>query len=142
MRQKILAIFWTTFYSYPPTHKFAEAFRFPHKYQHTKMAPSRTRTVKNKHAANKSGISNSKSAKGGPADGIVQSRKSKGTPPSKPVNRSGISAALKARKKRVYSDQELGIPKLNMITPVGVIKPKGKKKGKVFVDDRVGAGHD
>lgn len=25
-----------------------------------------------------------------------------------------------------------------MITPVGVEKPKGKKKGKVFVDDRVG----
>jgi hypothetical protein len=24
-----------------------------------------------------------------------------------------------------------------MITPVGVEKPKGKKKGKVFVDDRV-----
>jgi 60S ribosomal subunit assembly/export protein LOC1 len=24
-----------------------------------------------------------------------------------------------------------------MVTPVGVTKPKGKKKGKVFVDDRV-----
>jgi len=24
-----------------------------------------------------------------------------------------------------------------MITPIGVEKPKGKKKGKVFVDDRV-----
>lgn len=24
-----------------------------------------------------------------------------------------------------------------MITPVGVTKPKGKKKGKVFVDDKV-----
>ena len=31
----------------------------------------------------------------------------------------------------------MGIPALNMITPVGVEKPKGKKKGKVFVDDRV-----
>jgi 60S ribosomal subunit assembly/export protein LOC1 len=45
-------------------------------------------------------------------------------------------AALK-KKRRVYTEKELGIPQLNMITPVGVEKPKGKKKGKVFVDDRV-----
>jgi 60S ribosomal subunit assembly/export protein LOC1 len=42
-----------------------------------------------------------------------------------------------ATKKKTYSDKELGIPALNMITPVGVQKPKGKKKGKVFVDDAV-----
>lgn len=42
------------------------------------------------------------------------------------------------KKRRVYTEKELGIPALNMITPVGVEKPKGKKKGKVFVDDRVG----
>ena len=41
------------------------------------------------------------------------------------------------KKKRVYTDKELGIPRLNMITPVGVELPKGKKKGKVFVDDQV-----
>ena len=29
------------------------------------------------------------------------------------------------------------MPKLNMVTPAGVQKPKGKKKGKVFVDDPV-----
>lgn len=46
-------------------------------------------------------------------------------------------ATLK-KKRRVYTEKELGIPALNMITPVGVEKPKGKKKGKVFVDDRVG----
>ena len=34
---------------------------------------------------------------------------------------------LKKRKKKVYSEKELDIPKLNMITPVGVEKPKGKK---------------
>lgn len=44
---------------------------------------------------------------------------------------------MKKKKKKVYTEKELGIPKLNMITPVGVEKPKGKKKGKVFVDDRV-----
>lgn len=40
------------------------------------------------------------------------------------------------KKKRTYTEKELGIPKLNMITPAGVQKPKGKKKGKVFVDDQ------
>ncbi|KAB2579313.1 putative 60s ribosomal subunit assembly export protein loc1 protein [Lasiodiplodia theobromae] len=44
----------------------------------------------------------------------------------------------KKKKKRTYTEEELGIPKLNMITPVGVQKPKGKKKGKVFVDDQEG----
>jgi len=42
------------------------------------------------------------------------------------------------KKKRIYTAEELGIPQLNMITPVGVEKPKGKKKGKVFVDDAEG----
>ncbi|KAL4898533.1 60S ribosomal subunit assembly/export protein loc1 [Aspergillus ambiguus] len=42
---------------------------------------------------------------------------------------------LKKTKKREYSEAELDLPKLNTITPVGVVKPKGKKKGKVFVDD-------
>lgn len=44
---------------------------------------------------------------------------------------------MKKKKRRVYTEKELGVPTLNMITPVGVEKPKGKKKGKVFVDDRV-----
>lgn len=30
---------------------------------------------------------------------------------------------------------ESELPKLNTITPAGVQKPKGKKKGKTFVDD-------
>jgi hypothetical protein len=41
------------------------------------------------------------------------------------------------KKRRIYTEKELGVPKLNMITPVGVEKPRGKKKGKVFVDDQV-----
>ncbi len=44
---------------------------------------------------------------------------------------------MKKKKRRIYTEKELGVPALNMITPVGVEKPKGKKKGKVFVDDRV-----
>ncbi|CAG8896426.1 unnamed protein product [Penicillium egyptiacum] len=45
---------------------------------------------------------------------------------------------LKKKKKRVYTEKELDLPELNQITPVGVIKPKGKKKGKTFVDDAEG----
>ena len=41
-------------------------------------------------------------------------------------------------KKKTYTDEELNLPKLNMITPIGVQKPRGKKKGKVFIDDSVG----
>ena len=55
-----------------------------------------------------------------------------------PKQQKTKSASVPTRKKqRVYTDKELGIPKLNMITPVGVDLPKGKKKGKVFVDDQV-----
>jgi len=42
----------------------------------------------------------------------------------------------KKKKRREYTDKELELPTLNMITPAGVQKPKGKKKGKIFVDDR------
>ncbi|KAJ5663668.1 hypothetical protein N7507_004399 [Penicillium longicatenatum] len=45
---------------------------------------------------------------------------------------------LAKKKKRVYTEAELNLPKLNTITPVGVVKPKGKKKGKTFVDDQEG----
>ena len=45
---------------------------------------------------------------------------------------------LKKTKKREYTEEELDLPKLNMITPAGVVKPKGKKKGISFVDDQVG----
>ncbi|KAE8144970.1 hypothetical protein BDV25DRAFT_165656 [Aspergillus avenaceus] len=48
------------------------------------------------------------------------------------------STLLKKTKKREYTEAELDLPKLNAITPVGVVKPKGKKKGKVFVDDDEG----
>jgi 60S ribosomal subunit assembly/export protein LOC1 len=101
------------------------------------MAPSRTSTVKSKHAANKSGIRNSKNSGKSQGDGVSKSKKPKGKgPPPKPQKGAGNTAALK-KKRRVYTEKELDIPALNMITPIGVEKPKGKKKGKVFVDDRV-----
>ena len=40
------------------------------------------------------------------------------------------------KKKRVYTDKELGIPSLNAIKPAGIQKPHGMKKGKTFVDDK------
>lgn len=113
------------------------------------MAPSRTATVKSKHAANKSGIRNSKtSTKKAGNDGIVKNRsekskrtQSKGVSLKQTAREKGKGAGLATlkKKRRVYTEKELDIPKLNMITPVGVEKPKGKKKGKVFVDDKVGS---
>jgi 60S ribosomal subunit assembly/export protein LOC1 len=46
------------------------------------------------------------------------------------------SLAPKLKKRRIYTEKELGIPTLNAITPAGVLKPHGTKKGKIFVDDR------
>lgn len=107
------------------------------------MAPSRTSTVKSKHATNKSGIKNSKTSTKPRGDGVSKARsakskktQSKGVSLKQTKSAGGALAALK-KKRRVYTEKELGIPQLNMITPVGVEKPKGKKKGKVFVDDRV-----
>lgn len=66
--------------------------------------------------------------------------KSKPKPRAPPPKQQKTKAPPpKPKKKRpVYTEKELGIPTLNMITPVGVQKPKGKKKGKIFVDDTVG----
>jgi 60S ribosomal subunit assembly/export protein LOC1 len=60
-------------------------------------------------------------------------------PPPQEVKSKARTAPenLARKKKRVYTEAELDLPKLNQITPVGVVKPKGKKKGKVFVDDQV-----
>jgi 60S ribosomal subunit assembly/export protein LOC1 len=96
------------------------------------MAVKRTSTIKNKHAAGKT-------PKSGSSDGKSKSKSS--GKPSAPLGRQAKGAKLadllKKKKKKVYSEKELGIPQLNMVTPIGVTKPKGKKKGKVFVDDKV-----
>ncbi|EXJ79723.1 hypothetical protein A1O3_08006 [Capronia epimyces CBS 606.96] len=86
-----------------------------------------------------------KSATAGPS--TLKSKVSK-RPSSKQVKtKPGVhSQTLKAssgakpskRRQKTYTDKELKLPALNMITPVGVEKPRGKKKGKVFVDDKEG----
>jgi len=110
------------------------------------MAPSRTSTVKSKHAskhaANGSGIRNSKSSAKQPSDGVSKRKApkhGKGTTPLKGKGDKPGGQSKGTKKKlgrRMYTEKELGIQALNMITPVGVQKPKGGKKGKVFVDDR------
>ncbi|KAG8623257.1 hypothetical protein KVT40_008233 [Elsinoe batatas] len=49
-----------------------------------------------------------------------------------------VSHKPEKKKKRVYTDKELNIPSLNGIRPAGVVKQKGMKKGKTFVDDKEG----
>lgn len=108
------------------------------------MAP-KTRTIKNKHAAPKGASSKgSGSSSGGggggkrsSTDGISKSRKPQGKVISQQVKEKGRAGLSKKPKKKIYTEAELNIPTLNMVTPVGVEKPKGKKKGKVFVDDTV-----
>ena len=67
------------------------------------------------------------------------SKKNVKRPPPQEVKSKARTAPenLQKKKKRVYTEAELDLPKLNSITPVGVVKPKGKKKGKTFVDDQV-----
>jgi 60S ribosomal subunit assembly/export protein LOC1 len=100
------------------------------------MAP--TRTIKNKHAGPKTSSKGGSGDKRSAKDGVSKPRsKPKAPIVSKQVKEKGTAGLTKKPKRKVYSEEDLGIPKLNMITPVGVVKPKGKKKGKVFVDDRV-----
>ncbi|KAK4657991.1 60S ribosomal subunit assembly/export protein [Podospora pseudocomata] len=103
------------------------------------MAP--TRTIKNKHAAgSKSSSSSSSGPKRSSSSGVKKPSGGKGAPkgkiPPKEQKSKPNFGQDRKKKPRVYTEKELGIPELNMITPVGVTKPKGKKKGKVFVDDR------
>ncbi|KAF2085763.1 hypothetical protein K490DRAFT_67359 [Saccharata proteae CBS 121410] len=97
------------------------------------MAPVKpTKTTKPKSGADKS------------KPGSLVGKGAKSTKSAKPKSSThNPSGTVKAKsktglkkKKRVYSEKELGIQKLNTIVPAGVQKPKGKKKGKVFVDDQ------
>ncbi|KAL8654011.1 MAG: hypothetical protein Q9226_003598 [Calogaya cf. arnoldii] len=99
------------------------------------MAP--TRTVKNKLAASKSESSKGPKKSSLGSSGVKKSKPSKGAKPPPPKQQKTKPTARPAkRKRRVYTEKELGLPKLNTITPVGVDLPKGKKKGKIFVDDQ------
>ncbi|MCJ1311618.1 60S ribosomal subunit assembly/export protein [Agyrium rufum] len=79
---------------------------------------------------------------GGPPSRSDLARSGKGSvtkkskPPPPKQQKTKPAGIAKKKKRRVYTDKELGITPLNKITPVGVEKPRGKKKGKVFIDDQ------
>ncbi|KAK3169866.1 60S ribosomal subunit assembly/export protein [Lepraria neglecta] len=90
------------------------------------MAPTRTAKTSAKGAKG----STKSNVLGAKAKGRI-SKKAKAPPPKLQKTKSA-TAPTKKKKKRVYTEKELGIPKLNMITPMGVDLPKGKKKGKIL----------
>lgn len=75
-----------------------------------------------------------------PSSSGISKKKSAKRPPPREVKSKARTepGQLKKTKKREFTEAELDLPELNMITPVGVVKPSGKKKGKTFVDDQVG----
>jgi len=83
--------------------------------------------------------SSKKSSKPLSSSSKVSKNKDAKRPPPKEVKAKARTepSLLKKKQKREYTEEELDLPKLNMITPAGVVKPKGKKKGKKFVDDAV-----
>lgn len=102
------------------------------------MPPSKTRTIKNKNAGpSKKSVASSSDGPGGGGAKRKSSGGKKGPVTAVQLKEKTRQALLQKPKKKVYTEKELNIPTLNMITPVGVTKPKGKKKGKVFVDDKV-----
>ena len=97
------------------------------------MAPIRKAS---KGASSKTSKPTSSKSKGtGSSNKSRISKKPKAPPPKQQKTKSASGPVKK--KRRIYTEKELGLMKLNMITPVGVEKPKGKKKGKIFVDDQV-----
>jgi len=112
--------------------------------QHTNSLPADTSvmpTVKGK--SGKAGSGKAPYKKGakpsGPktsSTGGISKSKSKPTVTRPAVQQKSKSFQPVRKKKRIYTEKELDIPKLNMITPAGVTKPKGQKKGKIFVDDQ------
>ena len=104
----------------------------PHTMAPTKGKPS-TKGKSAKLGAKSSAKSKSSASK---PEGISKNRQKKLTL-AKPGGAQKTKSRTKdgRKKKRVYSEKELDIPLLNGIVPAGIAKPKGEKKGKIFVDD-------
>ncbi|KAF2865666.1 hypothetical protein BDV95DRAFT_506672 [Massariosphaeria phaeospora] len=106
------------------------------------MAPTKpAKGAKGKSGKGKSGGSSiraTKSKSAGSAPTGISKRKAKSMSLAKPGGAQRTKSATsepQKKKKRKYSEKELGIPTLNGIVPAGVAKPKGQKIGKKFVDD-------
>ena len=97
------------------------------------MAPTKVKNSGNKdRQVKKSSKSSAPKAVSTKASKVHRAK----APPPKQQKTKPVSAPVK-KKQRLYSEKELDLPRLNMITPVGVNLPQGKKKGKVFIDDQV-----
>ncbi|KAI5291470.1 60S ribosomal subunit assembly/export protein [Ascosphaera aggregata] len=98
------------------------------------MAPNRGSTK----ASNKVGASKKDAKSSSSSTSKVSKKKTAKRPPPKEMKNKSRTAPemLKRKKKREYTEKELNLPSLNQITPVGVTKPRGKKKGKIYVDDQ------
>ena len=100
------------------------------------MAPTKPSSKGKSGPKGKSAGAKPKSA-GKKPEGISKNRQKKlslAKPGGEQKTKSNKKDANKKRK-RTYTEAELDIPKLNSIVPAGIAKPKGQKKGKVFVDD-------
>src|ERR1700722_20024819 len=104
------------------------------------MAPTKSFSKGASKGASSCGAKGSKPSSLSSASRVSKSsKKNVKRPPPKEMKTKARTEKenLAKKKKRVYTEAELNLPKLNTITPVGVVKPKGKKKGKTFVDDQV-----
>ncbi|KAL8742182.1 MAG: hypothetical protein Q9190_005296 [Brigantiaea leucoxantha] len=96
------------------------------------MAPTKVKNSGNKdRQVKKSSKSSAPKAVSTKASKVHRAK----APPPKQQKTKPVLAPVK-KKQRLYSEKELDLPRLNMITPVGVNLPQGKKKGKVFIDDQ------
>ncbi|KAF3922757.1 hypothetical protein ABW21_db0209096 [Orbilia brochopaga] len=91
-----------------------------------------------------SGPSSSANAKPFTPGQIASSKRHKKSSTTGPTSisttaKSSTNRIRKPHKKPLkdrYTDAQLKLPTLNGIIPAGVAKPRGKKKGKVFVEDK------
>ena len=101
------------------------------------MAPTKPSSKGKSGPKGKSGGASKSKSRGKEPEGISK-RKQKSLSLAKPGGAQKTKSYKTKdgkKKKRVYTEAELDIPKLNSIVPAGIAKPKGQKKGKVFVDD-------
>lgn len=103
---------------------------------HHTMAPTKPSSKGKGGPKGKSGGTGKPKSGGKEPEGISK-RKQKSMKLAKPGGAQKTKSKVNdgRKKKRTYTEAELDIPKLNSIIPAGIAKPKGQKKGKVFVDD-------
>ncbi|KAF2179109.1 hypothetical protein K469DRAFT_322452 [Zopfia rhizophila CBS 207.26] len=112
----------------------AENFSKVHQFA---MAPTKSSKAKRTSGRAAGSVSKKSVKPPGASSGGISKRKAKNLTLAKPggAQKTKSKPTDNKKKKRIYTEKELDIPKLNGIIPAGVQKPKGQKKGKKFVDD-------